>query len=134
MSICREGLRYFSNWETTDHEGELGQLRQLAPTSLAARVDLRQAERDYVPHAPVAACELLSDLTKYLCAAGRAEEALREVNTFTERYPRGTFCDYEVYDQRYGRTIKTSITKREQATLSRIKRALQKVSGGSQTV
>lgn len=111
VSICREGLSYFSNWETTDHEAELGQLRQLALKALAARVDPRQAERDYVPHAPGAACEILSDLTKYLCAADRAEEALREVNTFTERYPRGSFCDYEVYDHRYGRTIKTSINE-----------------------
>jgi hypothetical protein len=78
-------------------------------------VDLQQAVSDYVPHAPVLACEVLSDLTRYLCALGRAEEARREVEAFTERYPRGSFRDYEFFDHRYNRSICVAVTKREQA-------------------
>jgi len=124
VSICREAVAYVSKYEQTEHETEVLELERLAPSSLAARVDLQRAQRDYVPHAPVLACEAFSDLTRYLCALGRAEEALREVEVFTLRYPHGSFREYEVLDHRYGRSIRSSLTNREQATLRRIERAL----------
>ena len=124
VSLCREALAHLSQWERTEHDTEVRKLEGLAATSLAARVDLRQAQSDYVPHAPVLACECLSDLTRYLCTLGRPEEARREVEAFTERYPRGSFRDYEFYDHRYARNVRTAVTKREQATLRRIERAL----------
>jgi len=124
IAICKEALAYLSKWERTEHETQLHELEQLASTSLAARVDLHAAQNDYVPQAPVLACEVLSELTRYLCALGRAEEARHEVEAFTERYPRGSFRDYEVFDHRYDRTISVAVTKREQATLRRIERAI----------
>jgi hypothetical protein len=124
VSICQKALVYLSNWERTEHETEVRALERLAATSLAARVDLQKARSDYVPQAPVLACEVLSDLTRYLCALGRAEQARREVEAFTERYPHGSFRDYEFYDDRYGRSVRVAVTKREQATLRRIERAL----------
>ena len=128
-SICREALNYLSAVESTEHEAELEQLRQLGPTSLAARVDLKKLEGDSSPQAPVAACEVLSDLTKYLCEAGKAEQASREIEAFTKRYPRGSFCDYEFFDHRYGRIIKVAVTQREQATLRRVKRRFKRDRG-----
>ena len=95
------------------------------------RVDLREAQSDYVPHAPVLARECLGDLTRYLCALGHPEEARRDVDVFTERYLRGSFRDYEVYDHRYERNIRTATTKREQATLRRVERALGSSKGRS---
>ncbi len=124
VSVCQEALAYLSEWERNEHEKEIHELERLAPNSLAARVDLQMAQSDYVPHAPVLACETLSDLTRYLCTLGRAEEARREVEALTARYPRGSFRDYEFHDHRFGRRIKVSVTKREQATLRRIERAL----------
>jgi hypothetical protein len=128
-SICREALSYLSKVESTEHEAELEQLRQLGRASLAARADLKKLESDNIPHAPVAACEVFSDLTKYLCEAGKAEEASREIEEFTKRYPRGSFCDYEFYDHRYSRIIRVAVTQREQATLRRVKRALERGQG-----
>jgi hypothetical protein len=124
VSICQEALVYLSNWERSEHETEVRELERLAATSLAARVDLQKARSDYVPQAPVLACEVLSDLTRYLCALGRAERARREVEAFTERYPHGSFRDYEFHDDRYGRSVRVAVTKREQATLRRIERAV----------
>jgi len=124
VAICQEALAYLSKWERTQHETEVHQLELLAASALAARVDLREVRSDYVPQAPVLACEALSDLTRYLCALGRAEEARREVEAFTVRYPRGSFRDYEFFDRRYNRSVKVAVTKREQATLRRIERAL----------
>ena len=129
VSLCGEALANLSKWEQTKHETEVHELESLAATSLAARVDLRRAQRDYVPQAPVLACECLSDLTRYLCALGRAEEARREVDAFTERYPRGSFRDYEFYDHRYARNVQIAVTKREQATLRRIERGLGSAGG-----
>jgi len=126
VSISQEALVGLSTWERTQHETEVHELESLAPTSLAARVDLQQARSDYVSQAPVLACECLSDLTRYLCALGRAQDARHEVEAFTQRYPHGSFVDYEFYDDRYGRTIKVTVTKREHATLRRIERALAK--------
>jgi hypothetical protein len=126
IAICRDCLSYVSEWQRAEHEAEVSQLRELAKTSLAARVDLRRAEQlPYLASAPVPACEALSDLTQYLCESGRAEEARHEIETFTQRYPHGSFRDYEFYDHRYGTTIRVAVTKREQATLRRIDRALQ---------
>ena len=122
-------MSYLSEVESTEHEVELEQLRQLGPTSLAARVDLKKLQDDKTAHAPVAACEVLSDLTKYLCEAGQAEEPSREIEAFTKRYPRGSFCEYEFYDHRYGRIIRVAVTKREEATLRRVKRALDRGRG-----
>ena len=79
-----------------------------------------------MPHAPVLACEVLSDLTRYLCEAGRASEAKREIEAFNERYPRGSFRSYEFFDHRYGRTVSVAVTKREQATLRRVEKALRR--------
>jgi len=131
VSLCREALAYLSKWEQTEHDTEVHELERLAATSLAARVDLREAQSDYLPHAPVLACECLSDLTRYLCALGRPEEARREVDAFTERYPRGSFRDYGFYDHRYARNVRVAITKREQATLRRVERALGSPKGRS---
>lgn len=131
VALCQEALAHLSTWEQTEHDTGVHKLEQLAATSLAARVDLREAQSDYVPHAPVLACECLSDLTRYLCALGRPVEARREVDAFTERYPRGSFRDYEVYDHRYARNVRTAITKREHATLRRIERALGSSKGRS---
>jgi hypothetical protein len=126
IAICRDCLSYVSEWQRAEHEDEVSQLRELAKTSLAARVDLRRAEElPYLAPAPVPACEVLSDLTQYLCESGRAGEARQEVETFTQRYPHGSFRDYEFYDHRYGKTIRVAVTKREQATLRRIDRALR---------
>jgi hypothetical protein len=129
VSVSEEALARLSAWERTQHETEVRDLELLAVTSLAARVDLQQARSDYVPHAPVLACECLSDLTRYLCALGRAQDARREVKAFTERYPHRSFVEYEFYDHRYGRTIKVAVTKREQATLRRVERAIAKPCG-----
>lgn len=127
IAICRACLSYISEWQQAERQDEVNQLRELARTSLAARVDLRRAEeQQYLATAPVPACEVLSDLTRYLCESGRAEEARREVDTFAQRYPHGAFCDYEFYDHRYGKAIRVAVTKREQATLRRIDRALRK--------
>jgi hypothetical protein len=126
VSICREALACLSEWERTEHETEVRELERLADTSLAARVDLHKLS-EYVPHAPVLACEALSDLTRYLCTLGLAEDARREVEVFTERYPRGSFRDCESYDDRYARSFRTVVTKREQATLRRIQRGLDKL-------
>ena len=115
-SLCREALAYLSKWEQTEHDTEVHELERLAAFSLAARVDLQRAQNDYVPQAPVLACECLSDLTRCLCALGRPEEARSEVDAFTERYPRGSFRDYEFYDHRYARNVRVTITKREKAT------------------
>ena len=98
--ICRQVLAYLSEWERTEHETEVRELERLAATSLAARVDLHQLSDD-VPHAPVLACEALSDLTRRPVRSGRPEDARRAVEVFTERYPRGSFRDYESYDDRY---------------------------------
>lgn len=127
ITICREALAHLSKWESDQYESEIHHLEQLAGTSLAARVDLRMAKTDYVPHAPPLACECLSDLTRYLCVVGRPQEARREVEAFTARYPHGSFCDHEFHDHRYDRLIKVAVTKREHATLRRIERALGKV-------
>lgn len=130
ISISRNALAYLSTWERTQHETKIHELERLAVTSLAARVDLHE-QSDYVSQAPVPACEVLSDLTQYLCALGRPEEARREVDAFTERYPRGSFRDYEFYDHRYARNIRVAVTQREQATLRRIERALGSSKGRS---
>jgi hypothetical protein len=37
VSICREGLSYFSEWERADHEAELCQLRELDTVPLCVR-------------------------------------------------------------------------------------------------
>jgi hypothetical protein len=125
IAICHEALAYLSEWEANEHEAEIQSLEQLADTWLAARVDLQRARNDYIPQAPVLACEMLSDLTRYLCVCGRAEEAQREVDAFTVRYPHGSFREYEMFDDRYGKTLRVSVTKREQATLRRVARALR---------
>jgi hypothetical protein len=126
IAICRECLSHISAWHRTEHESEVSQLRELARASLAARVDLRRAhEAPYFAPPPFPACEVLSDLTRFLCESDRAEEASREVEAFTQRYPHGSFRDYEFFDHRYGKTIKVAVTQREQATLRRIERALR---------
>ncbi len=125
IAICQQVLANLSKWERTQHEVEIHELEQVAAAALSARVDLHKTRSDYVPQAPVLACEVLSDLTRYLCLLGRAEEARREVEAFTDRYPRGSFRDYEFFDHRYGRNLTTAVTKRELATLRRIERALE---------
>ncbi len=124
VSLCREGLAYMSDWERSEHDAEVRELERLAPTHLAARADLRKLQDEYVPFAPVLACEMISDLTRYLCKLGRPEEAQRDVSLFTERYPHGSFREYESFDQRYGKTIRSTLTGREQAALRRIEKAL----------
>lgn len=124
VSVCREVLASLSDWERSEHDAEVREVERLAPTHLAARADLRQLQDAYVPFAPVLACEMMSDLTRYLCKLGRPEEARREVDVFTERYPHGSFREYDSFDHRYGKTIRSSLTQREQATLRRIEKAL----------
>jgi hypothetical protein len=72
-SDCVESARGTPPWVT---------IERLAAASLAARVDLHK-QGDYVPQAPVLACEALTDLTRYLCLLGRAEDAQRELEVFT---------------------------------------------------
>jgi hypothetical protein len=124
ISLCREALAHLSEWERNQHDAEVRELERLSTTSLAARIDLHRVESDYIAHAPVLACEILSDLTRCLCDVGRPEEARIEVEAFTERYPRGSFRSYEFFDDRYARHISVAVTKREQATLRRIEKAL----------
>jgi hypothetical protein len=88
IALCRDAVAFLSAWEHADHEARVHELERLAPAYLGARVDLRKLRADYVPHAPVLACE----------------------------------C--EEYDYRYARSFTYTVTKREQATLRRIKRAL----------
>jgi hypothetical protein len=129
VALCQEALASLSGWEQADQEARVHELECLAQTWLGARVDLQKLRGDYVPHAPVLACECLSDLTRYLCTLGRAAEARREVEAFTERYPHGSFRDYEFFDHRYNRSVRVAVTKREQATLRRIERVLGPAGG-----
>lgn len=89
--LCRAALQAAAEHESQEHQRTLTVLRENALTTLAHRVELHSYEREYVPRAPVVACEALSDLTIYLCRAGRALEAEEEIVRFIERYPHGSF-------------------------------------------
>ena len=54
------------------------------------------------------------------------------VDAFTERYPHGSFREYEAFDHRYGKAIRCSPTEREQAMLRRVEKALAPRSSGEE--
>lgn len=122
--VCRDALARLSEWERCNSEIEIRELERRAVTEVVARVDLHRARNEQTPYPPVPACDILGDLTRYLCRLGRADEAQREVDAFTERYPHGSFREYESGEERSGRTRTIPVTQREQATLRRIQRAL----------
>ncbi len=126
VSVCRGALAHLSEWARANAEAETRDLERRSATDLGARVDLHMARHVDAPCPPVPACDILSDLTTYLCRLGRAEEARREVDAFAERYPHGSFHEYEAFDRRSGRSTTIPVAKREQATLRRVERAFNR--------